>query len=123
AGLVAPVAGFALSHNEQNGDAQRRRDPGQALDVEKPKQGHGRASVSSEAPSRVAATLNRPTGPPVSRPTITATIAAMKPRSDQPKMMTIECSSAADQPPHISSATMATAQAPQNTPAAAASRP
>jgi hypothetical protein len=47
----------------------------------------------------------------------------MKPPSDQPKITTMLCSSAADQPPHMSSATMATAQAPQNMPAAAASRP
>ena len=75
------------------------------------------------APVRVAVTLNRPTGPPARRPTITAVIAAMKPPSDQPKMTTMLCSSAGDQPPHIRSAIIATAQAAQNMPAAAASRP
>ena len=79
--------------------------------------------ASSEAPSRLAASLKRPTGPPARRPTITATIAAMNPPSDQPKMMTMLCSSDRDQPPHMSSAIIATAQAPQNMPAAAASRP
>ena len=54
---------------------------------------------------------------------MTTIIAVMKPPSDQPKMVTIVCSSAALQPPHISSATIAPAAAPQNMPAAEASRP
>jgi hypothetical protein len=47
----------------------------------------------------------------------------MNPPKDQPKIATMLCSSAGDQPPHIRSAIMPTAQAPQNMPAAAASRP
>ena len=34
--------------------------------------------------------MKRPTGPPASSPTITTTIAAMKPPSDQPKMTRIK---------------------------------
>ena len=83
-----------------------------------------RAAIASRlAPSRAALKLKRPTGPPASRPTMTATMAAMNPPSDQPKMMTMLCSSRADQPPHIRSVIIATAASPQNMPAAAASRP
>ena len=54
---------------------------------------------------------------------MTAIMAAMKPPSVQPKIRTMLCCSSRVQPPHISKATMATAQAPQNIPAAAASKP
>jgi len=54
---------------------------------------------------------------------ITAIIAAMNPPSDQPKMVTIVCSSCTLQPPHIRSATMNPEAAPQNMPAAEASSP
>jgi hypothetical protein len=130
AGLLAPVAGVALLDHEQQGEADRDREPGDALDVEQPQIHHALVSVmtasleaSMVAPERVAATLKRPTGPPARRPTITTVMAAMNPPSDQPKMTTMLCSSAAGQPPHIRSATMATAQAAQNIPAAAASKP
>src|SRR5690348_16763649 len=51
------------------------------------------------------------------------TIAAMNPPSDQPKMVTIVCSSERLQPPHMSSATMKPEAAPQNIPPADAKRP
>ena len=54
---------------------------------------------------------------------VTAAMQAMRPPNAQPKMTTMLCSSAADQPPHISNATIAMAAAPQNMPAAAASQP
>src|SRR5205085_7336611 len=114
--LLLPMARLALLDDEQDREREADRDARDPLDVEEA-QDHW-PSASIEAPSRLAASLNRPTGPPARSPTITAIIAAMKPPSDQPKMVTMLCSSDCDQPPHISNATMATAQAPQNMPAA-----
>src|SRR5206468_12607935 len=107
--------------DKQDRESEADGDPDHALRIEEA-QNHW-LSASTDAPSRPATSLKRPTGPPARRPTITAIIAAMKQPSDQPKITTMLCSSAGDQPPHISSATIATAQAPQNIPPAAASRP
>src|SRR5205085_12219958 len=112
------------------GEADGNCEAGDALDVQEAEEHHVLVSsadmlaeASIVAPVRFAASLKRPTGPPARRPTITTIMAAMKPPRDQPKMTTMLCCSAADQPPHINSATMASAQAPQNIPAAAASSP
>jgi hypothetical protein len=122
--LLLSVAGLAFLHDEQQPERDADGEPGDPLDVEQPED-HSPCSrsASNEAPSRLAVTLNRPTGPPASSPTITTIMAAMKPPKDQPKMVTIVCSSAGLQPPHISNATMNPAAAPQNMPAAEARSP
>src|SRR6185503_12681312 len=106
--LFLPVASLAFLEDGEDSECEADREARDPLDVEESKKGHGwpSPSASTVAPSRVALTFRRPTGPPVSRPTITTTIAAMKPPSDQPKMRTIECSSALLQPPHMRRAIM-----------------
>src|SRR5690242_19658451 len=114
AALRLPMAGLAFLDEEQDAERERDHDPRHALRTEEAKQAHApRLSASTVAPSRVASTLKRPTGPPASSPTMTTTMAAMKPASDQPKMVTIVCSSARLQPPHMRSAINATADTPQ----------
>ncbi len=76
-----------LGRRELRGRGQEQRDGEQSAGHSAP------PSASRQAPSRLALILNRPTGPPASSPTITATIAAMNPPSDQPKMTTMLCSS------------------------------
>src|SRR3982751_3668401 len=86
--LPAPVAGLAFLDEQEPGEAECDDNTGDARGA-KQAQDHGwtSASASKEAPSRVAETLNLPTGPPASSPMMTAIIAAIKPPSDQPKMV------------------------------------
>src|SRR5207248_6155092 len=94
AALFAPVMRLAFLDDEQDAEGERHRDAGDALHVEQAEKHHGcpSESASIEAPSLVAVILKRPTGPPARRPTITATMAAMNPHSDQPKITTMLCS-------------------------------
>src|SRR5205085_8924664 len=113
AAFLPPVTRLAFLNDEQDRQAQRERESRNALRVEEA-QDHHALSASIDAPSRLAETLKRPTGPPASRPTMTTIIARMMPPRDQPKMATIVCSSEQLQPPHMRSATMNPAQAPRN---------
>src|SRR5689334_13712889 len=123
--LLAPMARFAFLKEQEAKQSERGGEPGNSLHVEESENHSGASSrsASNNAPSRLALSFNRPTGPPARRPAITTIMAAMKPPSDQPNMVTIVCSSALDQPPHINSVIVAMAHPPQNIPAAAASRP
>src|SRR5438067_906597 len=124
--LLAPMVRLPLLDDEQDGECEADGDPGDALHVEQAQDhalGSPVPSASMVAPSRPAIIFRRPIGPPASKPTMTTIIATMKPPSDQPKMVTIVCSSDRLQPPHIRSATMNPEKAPQNMPAADASRP
>src|SRR4051794_966196 len=93
--VLLPVARLDLLDDEQQREAQRDGEPGDALRAQQA-QRHHCSSASMIAPSRPALSLNRPTGPPASRPTMTAIIAAIRPPSDQPKMVTMVCSSSRD---------------------------
>ena len=63
AALRAPVTGLTVLQHKQRCEAQRGGEAGDTLRTEETKD-HGRLqSASTDAPSRVALTLKRPTGP------------------------------------------------------------